>query len=154
MAKLGVIASVQPYHAIDDGVWAEKRIGARIKYTYPFKSLLDSGVRTGFGSDWTVAPISPLLGIYAAVTRRTLDDKNPDGWIPEQKITVDKAIQCYTINNAYAAFEEKQKGSIEVGKFADLVLLSDDILTIDPVKIKDVRVLMTVMAGKIIYQQP
>jgi len=153
MAKMGVIASVQPYHAIDDGVWAEKRIGNRIKYTYPFKAFLDSGVKTGFGSDWTVAPINPLLGIYAAVTRRTLDEKNPDGWIPEQKITVAQAIQCYTINNAYAAFEEKQKGSIEVGKFADLVMLDEDILLIDPVKIRDVHVIMTVLGGKVIYEQ-
>jgi predicted amidohydrolase YtcJ len=153
MAKMGVIASVQPYHAIDDGVWAEKRIGNRIKYTYPFKAFLDSGVKTGFGSDWTVAPINPLLGIYAAVTRRTLDEKNPEGWIPEQKITVAQAIQCYTINNAYAAFEEKQKGSIEVGKFADLVMLDEDILLIDPVKIRDVHVIMTVLGGKVIYEQ-
>ena len=128
-AELGVIASVQPYHCIDDGVWAEKRIGPkRIKYTYPFRTFLDNKVMLCFGSDWTVAPINPLLGIYAAVTRRTLDDKNPNGWIPEQKITVEEAIKAYTINNAYAAFEEKIKGTIEVGKLADLVVLNEDIL--------------------------
>lgn len=153
LAELGVIASVQPYHAIDDGVWAEKRIGDRIKYTYPFKSFLDGGVKLCFGSDWTVAPLDALYGIYAAVTRRTLDGKNPDGWLPEQKISVEEAIKCYTINSAYAAFEEGVKGSIEVGKLADLVVLSDDILTIDPIKIKDVKVDMTVFDGEIIYQR-
>lgn len=153
-AKLGVIASVQPYHCIDDGVWAEKRIGPeRIKYTYPFKSFLDAGVKLCFGTDWYVAPLNPLLGLYAAVTRRTLDDKNPDGWIPEQKISIEDAIKCYTINSAYASFEENLKGSIEAGKLADLIVLSDDILTIDPVKIKDAQVEMTVFDGKIIYSK-
>ncbi len=153
-AELGVIASVQPYHCIDDGVWAEKRIGPeRIKYTYPFKSFLDSGVKLCFGTDWYVAPLNPMLGLYAAVTRRTLDDKNPDGWIPEQKISIEDAIKCYTINSAYAAFEENIKGTIEVGKLADLIVLSEDILSIEPVRIKDVEVLMTVFDGKIIYQK-
>ncbi|MCZ7611612.1 MAG: amidohydrolase [Ignavibacterium sp.] len=153
-AELGVIASVQPYHCIDDGVWAEKRIGPeRLKYTYPFKSFLDAGVKLCFGTDWYVAPLNPLLGIYAAVTRRTLDGKNPDGWIPEQKITIEDAIKCYTLNSAYASFEEKIKGSIETGKLADLVVLSDDILTIDPVKIKDTEVIMTIFDGKIIYKK-
>lgn len=153
-ARIGVIASVQPYHCIDDGVWAEKRIGPeRIKYTYPFKSFLEAGVKLCFGTDWYVAPLNPLLGLYAAVTRRTLDDKNPDGWIPEQKISIEEAIKCYTINSAYAAFEENIKGSIEVGKLADLIVLSDDILAIDPVKIKDAEVIMTVFDGKIIYKK-
>ncbi|MBW7843965.1 MAG: amidohydrolase [Ignavibacterium sp.] len=153
-AELGVIASVQPYHCIDDGVWAEKRIGPeRLKYTYPFKSFLDAGVKLCFGTDWYVAPLNPLLGIYAAVTRRTLDGKNPDGWIPEQKITVEDAIKCYTLNSAYASFEEKIKGSIETGKLADLVVLSDDILSIDPVRIKDTEVIMTIFDGKIIYKK-
>lgn len=150
--KLGVIASVQPYHCIDDGAWAEKRIGPeRIKYTYPFKSFLDAGVKMCFGTDWYVAPLNPLLGLYAAVTRRTLDNKNPDGWIPEQKISIEDAIKCYTINSAYASFEENIKGSIEIGKLADFIVLSDDILTIDPVKIKDAKVLMTIFDGKVIY---
>ncbi len=152
-AKLGIIASVQPYHCIDDGVWAEKRIGDRIKYTHPYKSFLDANVKTCFGSDWPVAPLNAIYGIYAATTRRTLDDNNPNGWIPEQKISVEDAIRCYTINNAYAAFEENIKGSIEVGKLADLVVLSDDIFSINPVKIKDVKVDMTVFDGKIIYMR-
>ncbi len=153
-AENKIIASVQPYHCIDDGVWAEKRIGnKRIQYTYPFKSFIDNGVLVCFGSDWAVAPLNPVLGIYAAVTRRTLDDKNPNGWIPEQKISVEEAVKCYTINNAYASFEEKIKGSIEPGKLADLVVLSDNIFTIDPVNIKDVKVMMTVFDGNIIYEQ-
>ena len=152
--RLGVIASVQPYHAIDDGRWAEKRIGHdRCKTTYPFHTFLDSGVKICFGSDWTVAPLNPLLGIYAAVTRRTLDGANPNGWFPEQKISVEEAIEAYTINNAYAAFEEREKGSITIGKLADFVVLSDDILSIDPVEIEKVKVEMTIAGGKIVYKR-
>jgi len=152
-AENKVIASCQPYHAIDDGAWAEKRIGKeRLKYSYAYKSFLDAGVKLSFGSDWPVAPVNPIMGIYAAVTRRTLDGKNPDGWIPGQKITVEEAIKCYTINNAYASFEENIKGSIEPGKLADFVVLDGDILTIDPVKIKDAKVVMTILGGEIIYQ--
>jgi predicted amidohydrolase YtcJ len=153
-ARLGVIASVQPYHAIDDGRWAEKRIGLeRCKTTYPFRTFLDHGVKMCFGSDWTVGPLSPILGIYAAVTRRTTDGANPNGWFPEQKITVVEAIEAYTINCAYAVFEEHEKGSIAPGKMADLVVLSDDILTIDPVKIEKVEVEMTVVSGKVVFER-
>ena len=106
-----------------------------------------------FGSDWTVGPLDPLLGIYAAATRRTIDGANPNGWYPEQKITVKEAIECYTVNNAYAAFEENEKGSITVGKLADFVLLSDDILSIDPTAIERTQVVMTVLGGKIIYEK-
>ena len=151
-ARLGVIASAQPYHAIDDGRWAEGRIGhERCRTTYPFRTFLDTKVKLCFGSDWTVAPINPLLGIYAAVTRRTTDGANPKGWFPEQKISVQEAIEAYTINNAYAAFEENEKGSITTGKLADFVVLSDDILTIDPVAIERVQVKMTVVDGKTVY---
>lgn len=153
-AEIGVIASVQPYHCIDDGVWAEKRIGVeRVQTTHPYKSLLSSGAVVAFGTDWPVAPLNPLYGIYAAVTRRTVDGKNPNGWIPAEKLSVEEAIKCYTLNAAYASFEENIKGSIEVGKLADLIVLSDDILTIDPVKIKDVVVEMTVFDGEIIYEK-
>ncbi len=152
--ETGTIASCQPYHAIDDGVWAQKRLGEkRIHDMYRFRDFIDNGIILCFGSDWTVAPIDPLVGIYAAVTRRTLDDKNPEGWVPEQKITVEEAIKCYTLNNAYASFEENIKGSIEKGKLADLVILNEDILTIDPVKIKDAKVDMTVFDGDIIYKR-
>ena len=103
-------------------------------------------------ADFPVAPLNPLLGIYAAVTRRTVDGKNPNGWIPEQKISVEDAIKCYTLNPAYASFDENIKGSIEPGKLADLIVLSDDILSIDPVKIKDIFVEMTVFNGEIVYK--
>ena len=153
-SEIGVIASVQPYHCIDDGVWAEKRIGPeRIKTTHPYNSLLKSGAVVAFGTDWPVAPLNPLYGIYAAVTRQTVDGKNPNGWIPEEKISVEDAIKCYTLNAAFASFEEKLKGSIEVGKLADFVVLSDDILSIDPVKIKDMKVEMTIFNGEIVYQR-
>jgi len=151
-AQLGVIASVQPYHAIDDGRWAEEVIGPeRIKTTYAFKSLLDAQAKLAFGSDWAVAPAAPLLGIYAAVTRRTLDDKNPEGWVPEQKVTVEQALQAYTIDAAYAAFEEDIKGSLEVGKLADFVVLNEDITKIEPAKIKDSKVLQTWVGGQKVF---
>jgi predicted amidohydrolase YtcJ len=146
-----VIASMQPYHCIDDGRWAEKRIGPeRAKTTYAFRSLLDSGAVLAFGSDWSVAPMVPLMGIYAAVTRRTLDGKHPGGWVPEQKITVAEAVHAYTMGSAYASFDEKIKGSIEPGKLADLAVLSDDIFAIDPVKIADTKVVITVFDGKVV----
>lgn len=153
--NLNVIASMQPYHAIDDGRWAEKRIGKeRCRTSYAFRTFLDHGVKLCFGSDWNVAPLSPILGIYAAVTRQTLDGKHPEGWFPEQKISVEEAVECYTINNAYAEFAENEKGSITPGKFADFVVLSENIFNIPGEKIKDVEVLMTVVGGKIVYQNP
>jgi predicted amidohydrolase YtcJ len=152
-AQLGVIASMQPYHCIDDGRWAEKRIGPeRIKTTYAFRSLLDKGARLTFGSDWTVAPINPLLGVYAGVTRRTLDDRNPHGWVPEQKVTVEEAMKSYTINNAYASFDESRKGSLEAGKLADVVVLDRDIFAIPPFQIPRASVLYTIVGGKIVYR--
>jgi predicted amidohydrolase YtcJ len=152
--KLHVIASMQPYHCIDDGRWAEKRIGPeRAKGTYAFRALLDSGAVLAFGSDWDVAPMQPLMGIYAAATRRTLDGKHPNGWVPEQKITVAEAIRAYTMGSAYASFDEKIKGSIEPGKLADMVVVSDDILSRPPVEIEKTRVEMTVFDGKVIYRR-
>lgn len=151
-ARLGVIASVQPYHAIDDGRWAEGRIGAeRCKTTYPFRSFLDHGVHLCFGSDWTVAPINPLLGVYAAVTRATTDGKKPDGWYPEQKVSLEEALRAYTVGNAYAAFEEIEKGSIAAGKLADLVVLAENLFLIPPEQIRDVKVDLTIVGGKIVY---
>jgi predicted amidohydrolase YtcJ len=149
---LRVIASVQPYHAIDDGRWAEKRIGHdRASRTYAFRTFLDHGVRLAFGTDWDVAPLNPMLTVYAAVTRATLDGKNPNGWFPEQKLTVPEAVAAYTMGSAYAEFQEKEKGSITPGKLADLVLLSDDIFSIDPAKIRDVTVLKTIVGGKVVW---
>ena len=153
-ARLRVIASMQPYHAIDDGRWAGKRIGPeRSRTTYAFRSLLDAGAVLAFGSDWYVAPMEPLMGIYGAVTRRTLDGKNPKGWVPEQKITVAEAIRAYTWGSAYASFEENLKGAVEPGKLADLAVLSADILSIDPAGIEKVKVVMTVFDGKVIYRR-
>lgn len=153
-AQLHVIASMQPYHCIADGRWAEKRIGPeRAKRSYAFRALLDSGATLAFGSDWPVAPTSPLMGIYAAATRRTLDGKHADGWAPEQKITVEEAVRAYTVGSAYASFEEKIKGSIEPGKLADLIVLSDDIFALDPVKIADTRVEMTIFDGHIVFDE-
>jgi hypothetical protein len=148
-----VIASMQPYHAIDDGRWAHKRLDEkRLKGTYAFRSLLDSGAALAFGTDWFVAPLNPMLGIYAAATRRTLDDKNPNGWIPEQKITVEEAVRAYTYGSAYAEFQENVKGTLAVGKLADFVILSDDIFAINPNEIRNTKVLTTVVDGKIVYQ--
>jgi len=153
-ARLQIIASVQPYHAIDDGRWAEKKIGKdRARRTYAFKSFLDSGVRLACGSDWYVAPLSPILGIYAAVTRRTLDGKNPDGWFPEQKISLEEVIKGYTINAAYAEFAEDIKGSLEEGKLADIVVLNQNLFQIPPENIADTEVLMTVCNGEIVYRK-
>lgn len=152
MGKLGIIGSVQPYHAIDDGRWAEKRIGKeRCSIAYPFRTLLDGGVRLAMGSDWTVAPLDPLAGIGAAVTRRTLDGKNPGGWFPEQKITVEEAVRGYTLDAAFAEFSEGLKGTIEAGKLADCVVLDRNIFRIPREEIRDARVRLTIFNGKIIY---
>jgi len=151
-AQLHVIASVQPYHAIDDGRFAESKIGHdRASRTYAFRTLLDHGVRLAFGTDWEVAPLNPMLGLYAAVTRATLDGKNPNGWFPEQKLTVAESVEAYTMGSAYAEFQEKEKGSITPGKLADMVLLSDDIFSIAPEKIRDVKVLKTFVGGNLVF---
>ncbi len=153
-ASLGVIASVQPYHAIDDGRWAERRIGPeRIKTTYAFRTLLDKGVRLALGTDWSVAPLNPMLTLYGATTRATLDGKYPNGWVPEQKITIAEATSAYTAGSAYAEFQDRDKGTIARGKLADLVVLSDDIFTIPPASIKDVKVMTTIVGGKVVYQR-
>jgi len=151
-AQLHVIASVQPYHAIDDGRFAESHIGHdRASRTYAFRSFLDHGVRLAFGTDWEVAPLDPLLTVYAAVTRATLDGKNPNGWFPEQKLSVAEAIEAYTMGSAYAEFQDKEKGSITPGKLADMVLVSDDIFSIPPEKIREVRVLKTFVGGRLVF---
>ncbi len=151
-AQLDVIASVQPYQAIDDGRWAEARIGHdRASRTYAFRTFLNHGVHLAFGTDWDVAPLNPLLTVYAAVTRATLDGKNPNGWFPEQKLSVEEAVAAYTMGSAYAEFQEREKGSIAPGKLADMVLLSDDIFTIDQAKIRDVKVLKTIVGGRLVW---
>ena len=152
--ELGILASMQPYHAIDDGRWAAKKIGQdRARHTFPFQSLLDKDAVLTFGSDWTVAPMNPLLGIHAAVTRNTLDGKNPEGWFPEQKISLENAIRGYTLNGAYAEFAEGKKGSLEKGKYADMVVLSDNLFEISPADIPQIQVLKTIVGGDIVYKK-
>jgi predicted amidohydrolase YtcJ len=154
-AKLGVIASMQPYHAIDDGRWAEKRIGhERARSSYAWRSMLEAGVRLAFGTDWPVAPLNPLLGVYAAVTRATLDGKHPEGWFPEQRLTLEEALRAYTQGSAHAQFSERDKGTIAPGKLADIVVLSDDLFSIAPERIKDARVEVTIVGGKVVYEAP
>jgi predicted amidohydrolase YtcJ len=153
-AAQGVIASMQPYHAIDDGRWAEDVIGAeRARTTYAFKSLIDSGAHVALGSDWYVAPANPIEGIYAAVTRRTLDGRNPDGWVPEQKITVEQALRGYTCEGAYASFEEDRKGMIKAGMLADLVLVDRDLTAIPPDTLRDAQVVTTIVGGRVVYSR-
>ncbi len=153
-ATLGVVPSMQPYHAIDDGRWANRVIGAeRSRTTYAFRSLLDARARLAFGSDWYVAPPTPLEGIYAAVTRRTIDEKQPGGWVPEQKITVDEALRAYTLGAAYAEFAEAEKGSLERGKLADFVVIDRDLTRIPPETIRDARVMMTLVGGQVVFNR-
>jgi predicted amidohydrolase YtcJ len=153
-ARLGIIASMQPYHAIDDGRWAEKKIGSRrARTSYAWRSMLEAGAPLAFGSDWPVAPLSPILGIYAAVTRATLDGKHPEGWIPEGRLTVEDALRAYTTGSAFAGFEEGEKGTISPGKLADLVVLSEDILSIPRERIADVEIRMTITGGRIVYEK-
>lgn len=157
MARLGAIAEVQPYHAIDDMRWMEQRIGARARWAYAFKTLLDAGVRLSFGSDWPGTnaswyPAHPILGIYAAVTRQTLDGQPAGGWFPEERIDLETALRAYTLNNAWAAGEEDRKGTLSAGKLADLVVLDRDPFTVPPAQLKDLKVVMTVVGGKVVYE--
>ncbi|HVL14705.1 MAG TPA: amidohydrolase [Gemmata sp.] len=153
--QLGIVASMQPYHVADDGRWAEGRIGAkRCANSYAFRSLIDKGAKLAFGSDWPVAPLDPLAGIDAAVNRRTLDGKHPNGWFPEQRVTVAEAVEAYTMGSAFAGFQEKDRGSVAEGKLADFAVLSRDIF--DPKerdRIADTMVEMTVVGGKVVYER-
>ena len=153
--QIGVVASMQPYHAIDDGRWVEGRIGpVRIKSTYAFRTLLDTHAHLAFGSDWTVAPLDPILGIYAAVTRRTLDGKNPNGWVPEQKISVGEALQAYTAGNAYAVFAEGKRGVLAPGYFADVVIVDRNLFTMPPESLNTAKVTVTITGGQVVYSRP
>lgn len=147
-ARQGVIASVQPYHAIDDGRWAVKRIGhERLAGTYAFRSLIRSGAHVTFGSDWPVAPLDPILGVHAAVTRQTIDGANPDGWIPEEKVTAEEAMVAYTSANAFAGFQENLTGTMAPGNLADIVVIDADISLMPPDRIRHCRVLRTFVGG-------
>src|SRR5213080_4017769 len=153
--NLGVIASMQPYHAIDDGRWVEQRIGpVRVRTTYAFRTLLATGATLAFGSDWTVAPLDPVLGVYAAVSRRTLDGKNPNGWIPEQKIGVDEALRAYTWGNAFATFDDRTRGVLAPGYDADVVVLDRNLFTLPADSLDQARVRCTIVGGKVVYAAP
>jgi predicted amidohydrolase YtcJ len=158
MADLGVIAEVQPYHAIDDMRWMAERIGERSRWAYAFRTLQDAGVLLSFGSDWPGTnaswyPASPILGIYAAVTRQTLEGTPDGGWYPEERVDVETALRAYTVNNAWAAGEEAIKGTLEPGKLADLVVLDRDPFQVPPEELKDIQVLMTMVGGEIVYER-
>ena len=157
MARLGVIAEVQPYHAIDDMRWMEPRIGPRARWAYAFKTPQDAGVRLSFGSDWPGTNASwytanPILGIYAAVTRQTLDGQPAGGWFPQERIDLETALRAYTVNNAWAAGEEDRKGTLAAGKLADLVVLDRDPFTVPPSQLKELKVVMTVVGGEVAYE--
>jgi predicted amidohydrolase YtcJ len=152
----GIVACMQPRHCAPDitGQWAAAVGPERSKYAWPFRSLRDSGAVLAFGSDWNVAEMDPLIGIYTALTRKGLDGKPEGGWIPDQTIDLETAIRGYTINGAYANFVEANRGSIVPGKYADLIMLSDNLFSISPDKIKDARVLLTLVGGREIYRSP
>ena len=151
-AEMNVVASVQPYHCIDDGRWATKKIGDdRARFAFPLKRFLDEGIPLAFGTDWPVAPLDPLKGIYAAVTRATTDGNNPNGWIPEQKIGVEEALRAYTFGSAYASHEDGDKGTLEQGKLADIVVLSENPFNVPPQELKDLKVVLTIVGGHIVY---
>jgi hypothetical protein len=150
-----VVPSMQPYHAIDDGRWLAKRIGpVRIRTTYAFRSLIAADAPLAFGSDWSVAPLDPLLGVYAAVTRRTLDGRHPGGWVPDQKISVGEVLRAYTYGNAWATFMEQKWGALVAGRYADIVVLDRDLFAVPPESIDKVKVRYTLVGGRLVYGQP
>lgn len=152
-AQLGVIVSMQPAHAADDGRWCEKCLGkARCETAYALRSLLDSGDILAFGSDWTVASLDPLTGIKAAVTRETLDGGHPGGWIPGEKITLQEAIYGYTMGSAYAESSEREKGSITPGKLADLIVMDRSLFDLRPVELDQAKVRITMLGGKVVFE--
>jgi predicted amidohydrolase YtcJ len=158
MARLGVTAEVQPYHAIDDMRWMEERIGARARWAYAFRTLQQAGVRLSFGSDWPGTNASwytanPMWITYAAVTRQTLDGKPAGGWFPQERVDVETALRAYTVNNAWASGQERDLGSLSVGKLADFVVLDGDPTRVAPEKIKDIKVLRTVIGGRTVYER-
>ena len=153
-AELGVIPAMQPYHAIDDGRWAERKIGpGRLAGTYAFRSLIAAGARPAFGSDWTVAPLDPILGVYAAVTRRTLDGANPDGWMPSERIPVSEALTAYTHDAARAGFQEQRVGALDPGMLADLVVLDRNPFEVPPEVLRELRVELTILGGRTVYER-
>ena len=158
-AELGVVAEMQPYHTIDDMRWMEERIGERARWAYAFKTLEDAGVLLSFGSDWPGTnaawyTVSPLQGMYAAVTRETLDGTPGGGWFPEEKISAESALRAYTVNNAWVGMMEDQLGQVKEGFLADLAVLEENPLEIDPRRLKDVAVRLTIVGGRVVYDGP
>lgn len=151
-ARLGAIPAMQPYHAIDDGRWAERKIGpGRLPGTYAFRSLVEAGASPAFGSDWTVAPLDPVLGLYAAVTRRTLDGANPDGWVPEERLSLPAALAAYTAGAARAGFQEDRTGTLRPGMLADLVVLDRSPFEVAPEALRELRVDLTLLGGRTVF---
>ena len=151
-AKLGVIASMQPTHCTSDMAWAEKRLGpVRVKDAYAWRSVKDSGSHLSLSSDFPGETLNPFYGIYAAITRQDPQGNPPGGWYPEQKLTLEEALRGYTVEAAYAEFQESEKGSIEKGKLVDLTIISKDITKIPPSAILSIRALKTFVGGKIVY---
>ncbi len=158
-AEMGIIAEMQPYHTIDDMRWMEERIGERGRWAYAFKTLEDAGVLLSFGSDWPGTNAAwytsnPLQGMYAAVTRQTMDGQPEGGWFPEERISAESALKAYTVNNAWVAGEEDYKGQIKVGYLADLAVLEDNPLEVEGSRLRDLRVLITMVDGKIVFERP
>jgi predicted amidohydrolase YtcJ len=158
-AELGIIAEMQPYHTIDDMRWMEERIGERGRWAYAFKTIHDAGVLLSFGSDWPGTNAAwytsnPIHGIYAAVTRQTMEGAPEGGWFPEERIDVETALRAYTVNNAWVAGEEAYKGRLAPGFLADIAVLERDPFAVDPIEIKDVRVVMTVVDGRVVFERP
>jgi predicted amidohydrolase YtcJ len=154
--RLGVVAEVQPYHAIDDMRWMEERIGARAKWAYAFRTFHDAGVPLLFGSDWPGTNASwytanPMTILYAAVTRQTLDGKPEGGWFPEQRLDLETSLRAYTVNNAWAEGEEAHKGALTAGKLADFVIVDRDLFAVPAAQLKDAKVLMTVVGGRVVH---
>lgn len=151
MAELGVIASVQPSHVIDDGRFVERKIGSdRASRTYPFRSFLDAGVTMAFGTDWPVAPLDPMRTVFGALTR-IVPEVHPEGWIPEQRIGVEEALVAYTSGSAYAEFSDHEKGRLKAGYLADLVVLSDDPFEVEPERLESIRSVLTVVGGRVVH---
>lgn len=151
--ELGIIASIQPSHCIDDMRWAEKRIGDRVRHSYLFNSFVEAGVKIAFGTDWTVEPLDPMLGLYAAVTREFTEGGPESGWFPDEKITLEQAIEFYTLGSAYAEFQEDVKGSIKIGKLADLAVLNKNLFDIEPKEILETKVDLTILGGKVVFER-
>jgi predicted amidohydrolase YtcJ len=151
---LGVIASMQPSHAISDKRWAGERLGEyRVLGAYSWHTFEAYGVHVPFGTDWPIEPINPYLGLFAAVTRESTDMQPAGGWLPEERLGIAEAIRCYTAEPAYASFEERDKGQIKPGMLADLVVHTRDLLTVKPEEILQTEPLMTIFNGRVVYER-